>query len=158
MLARLRIVPYSILRRLPRRTKIFLDHIVARHFLIGMIAIVVNDAGDVLIVKHTYRPSLPWGFPSGWLKRDESPPEAMAREVKEETGFNVNFVKVLATKTGISPLRLDVWLLYAAAGGDFRPSSEVTEYRWIQPDSAPPLLKEQEIFLRENWESLRRAV
>lgn len=82
----------------------------------------------------------------------------MAREVKEETGFNVNFVKVLATKTGISPLRLDVWLLYAAAGGDFRPSSEVTEYRWIQPDSAPPLLKEQEIFLRENWESLRRAV
>lgn len=49
MLARLRRSSYAIVRRMPFRAKVLMNHLVARHFLVGMIAIVMNDKHEFLV-------------------------------------------------------------------------------------------------------------
>jgi len=48
---------------------------------------VLDEEGRVLLFRHTYRPFAPWGFPSGRLKPNESPAEAIEREVREHRRF-----------------------------------------------------------------------
>ena len=36
-----------------------------------------------------------WSFPKGHINKDENPEQAMIREIKEETGLNINILQVL---------------------------------------------------------------
>jgi 8-oxo-dGTP pyrophosphatase MutT (NUDIX family) len=54
-----------------------------------------SDRTEVLMIE---RKDLPiWEFPGGGLDIGESPETAVIREVKEETGFDVEIVKILTT-------------------------------------------------------------
>ena len=55
---------------------------------VGAAAFIVNEAGRVLLVKHTYG-HLNWELPGGGGEIGESPVETAVREVKEETGLAV---------------------------------------------------------------------
>jgi ADP-ribose pyrophosphatase YjhB (NUDIX family) len=48
----------------------------------------VFHKGKILLVRHTYGPDV-WTIPGGRIKRNETPEEAAAREVCEETGFSM---------------------------------------------------------------------
>jgi 8-oxo-dGTP diphosphatase len=50
--------------------------------------VIVDPAGRVLLVKHSYGP-LNWELPGGAAEPDESPTETAVREVREETGLRV---------------------------------------------------------------------
>ena len=152
MVAFMRRLAYRALGRLPFRVKLLVNRAVNSTFLGGMLGVVHNSAGEVLVLRHTYRPSVPYGFPSGWLKRGESLPNALRREIAEETGFDVEFIRVLSVESCERPTRLDVWLEYAFRGGKFRASAEVSEARFYPVDALPPLLPAQREFLA----SLRR--
>ena len=128
--------------------KLFLNRRVNATFLVGLLAVVRNRDGEVLILRHTYRPGFPHGVPSGWLKRGERVSGALAREIAEETGFSVRFVRVLTAESGERPTRLDVWLEFELAGGEFRPSAEVSAAAFYTLDALPPLLPAQREFLR----------
>src|SRR5438093_3238926 len=58
-----------------------------RKFLVGVMAIVFDDQGRVLVLHHTYRRRYPWGVPGGWLGAGETPDDGALRELREETGF-----------------------------------------------------------------------
>jgi ADP-ribose pyrophosphatase YjhB (NUDIX family) len=75
---------------------------------------------------------------------------AIEREIREETGLVVDVVEVLEVRSGTRPQRVDVWLRCRSNGGVPRPSAEVDEARFFELDSLPPLIAEQERFLREN--------
>ena len=52
--------------------------------------IVLYDGNSVLLVRHTEQARLPtgsYGFPAGRVEEDETPAEAAARELEEETGL-----------------------------------------------------------------------
>lgn len=55
-----------------------------RPMTLGVRAIVTDDAGAVLLVKHTYVAG--WHLPGGGVERGESALDAMARELEEEGG------------------------------------------------------------------------
>jgi 8-oxo-dGTP diphosphatase len=80
-------------------------------FLLGVIGVVVDDRGRVLLLKHSYRPTIPWGLPSGWVKRGEQPQEALIREIREETGLEVQFVSVLQVSIDPDYPRIDLTML-----------------------------------------------
>jgi 8-oxo-dGTP diphosphatase len=141
---------YALSGRFPPSIKRLFVRVASATFLVGVLGIVVDEKGRVLLFKHTYRPFAPWGLPSGMLKPNESPAEAIEREIREETGLTVEVVDVLEVRAGARPQRLDVWLRCRSRGGAARPSAEVDEARFFDLDSLPPLIAEQERFLREH--------
>ncbi len=56
--------------------------------LMGAAAIILNSAGEVLLVKHTYG-KCNWEIPGGRAEEGESPVDTAIREVREETGLSV---------------------------------------------------------------------
>lgn len=150
----MRHLAYRVFGRLPGPVKQFVNRRANPRFLVGVIGVVTDDRGAVLVLRHTYRPSFPWGLPSGWLKRGESVQAALERELHEETGYAVRFRRLLAVDSHERPtLRLDVWLEYELAGGDFRASGEIAEARWCDGELPPGMLPVQRRFV----ESYRRG-
>lgn len=62
-------------------------------FHAAVAALITNNAGDVLLVKPTYRDH--WSFPGGYLDADEFPREGCARELAEELGLAVDVGSLL---------------------------------------------------------------
>ncbi|MCB0166468.1 MAG: NUDIX hydrolase [Anaerolineae bacterium] len=62
---------------------------------VGVMAVVFNDLGQVLLVEHVFRPQHPWGLPGGWVERGENPTASIQRELKEELNLTVEVKKLL---------------------------------------------------------------
>src|SRR5580698_581664 len=59
----------------------------ARGVTLGVRGLVVNDAGEVLLVEHTYMRG--WYLPGGGVERGETTEAAVIRELQEEAGVKV---------------------------------------------------------------------
>jgi ADP-ribose pyrophosphatase YjhB (NUDIX family) len=57
-------------------------------------AVVLNDEGALLLVKE--KEDGLWTLPGGWVDVGESPSEAVEREVREESGYEVRATRLLA--------------------------------------------------------------
>jgi 8-oxo-dGTP diphosphatase len=82
-----------------------------------------------------------WSLPKGKLDPGEHALVAAAREVTEETGFDVVIGRrSLQTRYPVAEgtKRVDYWLMHAA-GGTFEPNDEVDELRWVTPSDAADL-------------------
>jgi 8-oxo-dGTP diphosphatase len=141
---------FVVAGRLPSPIKRLFTRAASATFLIGVLGVVLDERGRVLLFRHTYRPFAPWGLPSGLLKPNESPAQAMVREVREETGLVIEVVETLELRSGARPQRLDVWLRCRSRGGAARPSAEVDEARFFDLDALPPLIDEQARFLQDH--------
>ncbi len=87
------------------------------------------DRTEILLERRADSPDSGWGFPGGFLDYGESPMQAVVREFKEETGLDVEVVRVLgfphissikmlgAMRKKISPLVLK----YSSWADRFRP-------------------------------------
>jgi ADP-ribose pyrophosphatase YjhB (NUDIX family) len=144
---KLRRSAYGLFGRLPFRVKLLLNRRLNTTFLVGLLGVVRNSEREILVLRHTYRPRFPYGVPTGWLKRGEPIGQALEREIAEETGFDVEFGRVLHIETCELPTRLDIWLECRLIGGEFRPSAEVTAAEFFAPDSLPELIPAQREFL-----------
>ena len=51
----------------------------------------IGDGGRVLFVKH---PTRGWEIPGGHLEPDETPEQALLRELKEETGVELSLIHI----------------------------------------------------------------
>lgn len=57
-------------------------------FLLAVV-VVVFHRGQVLLVRHRYRPRYPWGLVTGFVERGETLENASVREITEEAGIAV---------------------------------------------------------------------
>jgi 8-oxo-dGTP diphosphatase len=127
--------------RLPAWTRHALVWRLNAHFVIGAVAVVRDDRGQVLIARHTYRRRRPWGLPGGWIQRGEDPAQTVVREVFEETGLRIRTVGPLTVQRE-APHHLTVVYAARLEGGTFRPSDEVVEVRYVLPGEWPDGLRE----------------
>lgn len=98
-----------------------------------------RPAGDGLELALVHRPRYhDWSLPKGKLDRGEAAPAAAAREIIEETGCAVRLGHRLPDVSYRVPEGVKVvsWWAARALGGDFVPSSEVDELRWLSPAEA----------------------
>jgi len=108
-------------------------------YLAGVVAVVVNQRGEVLLLRHTYKRCHPWGLPAGWLRGTEDPAAAVERELAEECGFRARILRLLRVDASPAWPQLDIVYLCAADGGSFVPSPEVSDYGWFAPQHLPDL-------------------
>ncbi|MGH2448064.1 MAG: NUDIX hydrolase [Chloroflexota bacterium] len=116
-------------------------------FLVGVVGVIRNDAGEFLVLHHTYRDRYPWGLPSGFLEHGEQPWESLRREVREEAGLDIEPGDVQMAFTDDHRPLLNLVLHAMYRGGSFTPSGEVSEGGFYPLDNLPPLPSEQEWLL-----------
>ena len=98
-----------------------------------------SPAGDLEVLL-VHRPRYDdWTVPKGKLGGGEDHATAALREVQEETGLRCNLGEELASTSYIDrkgrPKRVRYWAM-TPAGGDFTPTEEVDEVRWMAIDAA----------------------
>lgn len=71
--------------------------------------ILANNQGEVLWARRINQGS--WQFPQGGIQTNESPEEALFRELEEEVGLNAEHVKILACTRGWLRYRLPQHLI-----------------------------------------------
>ncbi len=112
-------------------------------FLFGTHAVIFDVEGRVLLQRHTYRKRYPWGLPGGWVRRPESPHEALRREVSEETGLQISVGPLVAVQAARRDAAIVVSYLCTASGQP-RTSPETSEVGFFALDSLPkPLAPDQ---------------
>jgi 8-oxo-dGTP pyrophosphatase MutT (NUDIX family) len=121
----------TIMHRLVRLTR--------PRFSAGVVGVLFNPVGEVLIVEHVYHTAPRWGLPGGYVERGEDPEVTVVREMREELELSVEVVRALIIERASFAAHLDVAYLCQSDHSVGRLSSELLEYRWVQPDQLPPL-------------------
>ena len=145
MLTRIHLGLLRVFRRLPRRLRIAVVHLVSPNFSVGALPVVEQADGRVLLVRHSYRPN--WGLPGGLAKRGEAIGAAARREALEEV--NLPIVLVGEPTVVVEPHSRRVDVIFRAAPApdadldDVRPTSpEVVDVGWFSPQELPELQPE----------------
>ncbi|QDI69507.1 NUDIX hydrolase [Streptomyces calvus] len=125
---------WQFLRPVQSRVMWFLN----AKFVIGVTGVVRDEEGRVLLLRHRmWPPGRQWGLPSGFARKGEDFRTTVVREVKEETGLDVEVGGLVMLNSG---LRTRVEVAYEAhlLGGELRlDPSEILEARWCHPDDLP---------------------
>lgn len=123
--------------------RMWLQRVLFPQFLVGVVGIVRNERGELLLLRHTYRHGHPWGLPTGFLERREQPSTALQREIREETGFEVELSPVWQVYAETDRPLLNIVFRGTYAAGDFASSEEVSAARFFPFDALPPVLPDQ---------------
>ena len=112
---------------------------------VGVGAVILDDDGRILLVKHVPRKGDFWGgqwmVPGGGLEPGETLEEGVVREVEEETNLKVEVLRHVSTLDRIvregDEVRIHVVyvdFLVRPVNGELRPSSDVGTARWFSRD------------------------
>jgi ADP-ribose pyrophosphatase YjhB (NUDIX family) len=126
-------------------------------FILGVLAVVVDNEGRVLLLDHVYRSEFPWALPSGWVRRGEQLEEAITREIREEVRLEVKDVTLLRIHLDPSVPRVDITFLARPAAPGARPVPSDPEIRgagFYFLQTTPRPLRADQLSLAE--EGLRR--
>ena len=103
-------------------------------FLVGVKLVARNSAGEYLLVN---APDRGWEVPGGGVEPGENLPEALAREVAEETGITAEVDSVSGIYTNhYPPARLMIWFRGTYISGQLTPSDESPELGWFTEQEA----------------------
>lgn len=111
------------------------------------VAIVLDSSGKILLIHKTDNDL--WALPGGGHEIGESIADTVAREVKEETGYDVEVETLTGTYTNPGhvmayddgEVRQQFSIAFRARliGGEARTSSESSEVLWVSPDQVQKL-------------------
>ena len=128
-------------------------------------AIVYSENGEVkyLLVKHVKSAGGHWDFPKGHIEKDEELKETAKREVKEETGIEIEIASGFMEEISYTPaknvIKTVVFFLGKALNYDLRiQEEEISSAKWMSYSEAmnvltfetsKKLLEKAEIFLNK---------
>lgn len=110
-------------------------------------ALINDENGNILLVKNIKDDSFYWGPPGGAVEKGETLEQAVIREVREETGFNIEV-------TGLNSIRevffmekehhaLIVTFFAKIIDGQINildPDNEISEVKWVDYQTAKELM------------------
>lgn len=105
--------------------------------------VVVNDHGEILLIRRSDNDN--WAVPGGGMDLGESISEAAVREVREETGIDIEVAGLVGiytnprhvieyTSNGEVRQEFSIVFTGRPVGGETRTSSESAEVLWVAPD------------------------
>ena len=111
-------------------------------FLVGITGLGVDAEGKVLLARHRFG-APQWRFLGGFLHPRERVEDALAREIREETGLVVEVGPVLEVVTGYRWERVEIVFAYRVSSGSAELTSEILELRSFAPDELPEVRADQ---------------
>ncbi len=118
-------------------------------FTVSVAAIVLNEKGEVLLLKHILRPFYNWGIPGGFINHGEQPEEALRRELREETGIELESVRMFRLRT--VNRHIEILFQAKAIGKATVKSYEISEVGWFCADSLPEKLSKGQKIIIKNF-------
>ena len=123
------------LRRLSRQDRYRVG--VSRFAIPCVGAVATDDRGRLLMIKRGHEPGLGlWSIPGGRVEPGETDAGALAREMREETGLEVEVGPLLGRvrRRGPAGAVLDIRdYAVRVTGGTLRAGDDAAEARWVEP-------------------------
>jgi 8-oxo-dGTP diphosphatase len=109
-------------------------------YFLAVKGIISREDGKILVLKRSskddYKPGV-WETVGGGMDREETPKEALTREIQEETGLAVKVggpFNVFTFKKDTGEYKVGITFLCEYVSGDVVLSDEHSEYHWIDPE------------------------
>ncbi|CAM3790704.1 NUDIX domain-containing protein [Nocardiopsis tropica] len=140
------------------RTKIGTDLL----WLPGVAAVVVNEAGEVLLGRRADTGE--WASIAGILEPGEQPAEAIVREIREEAGVEAEVLDLLSVRTDepvtypngdVAQYLTLLYLCRYRSGEAHVADDESLEIAWFSPEALPPMSVRQTERIRRGLSALR---
>ncbi len=124
------------------------------HFDDPKVAVVafIEQGNQILLIKRGVNPGRgKWALPAGYVDYGEAPDEALLREVKEETGLDIDITGLINVTGGSSADGASIVLTYSAkvTNGIARAHDDAVDVMWLSPEDVLPQLA---------FESTREAI
>jgi len=124
------------------RPKKFNKNFFKPYALIGVKALVLNE-GRLLLLRRSPEVTRPgeWNLPGGKLEIGEQPIDGIKREVKEETGLEVDRAKLLDVRSYVEDYGFVLVVFYAVVAGQTEVvlDWENDHYEWFLPEEIEKL-------------------
>ncbi|MEK4339104.1 NUDIX hydrolase [Brevibacillus sp. FSL L8-0710] len=97
-------------------------------------AIVIQDNRVLMVKQYVQRGDIVWNLPGGKIEENETPEQACKREVKEETGYDIQITKQLHEESGKFTFLAEI------IGGELyldnqnESNQDIIEVAWIRLD------------------------
>lgn len=105
--------------------------------LVSVAALVTNEKGEILLVNSPWRG---WEYPGGLIEPGETFQEALHREVREESGVEIEITGFVGICKNIERNIVNIDFTARYVGGDLRTSEESTEVVWATPEQAMEMI------------------
>jgi ADP-ribose pyrophosphatase YjhB (NUDIX family) len=117
--------------------------LVQPRFAVTAGAVVCDEGGRVLLLRHVLRKGSGWGIPGGFLRAGEQPEEAVCRELREETGLELESVELAFVRTLRSVRQVEVIFRASMRGASLaglEKSFEIDRAEWFARSRLPESL------------------
>ena len=105
--------------------------------LVSVAALVTNDKGEILLVNSPWRG---WEYPGGLIEPGESFEAALKREVREESGVEIEITGFVGVCKNVARDIVNIDFTARYTGGELTTSEESTEVGWFAPEKAMEII------------------
>jgi 8-oxo-dGTP diphosphatase len=125
----------KIWKILPSRWRLKIIRVTQKKFTASVGVIITNSDEKILLLEHFLRPGSGWGIPGGFIEHGEQPEQAVRRELREETGIELENIRMLRVRT----LSRHIEFLFRAESNDKAEvkSREISSLDWFEVDKMP---------------------
>ncbi|MDI6619219.1 MAG: NUDIX domain-containing protein [Clostridiales bacterium] len=106
--------------------------------------IIINDKNEILLVKN---PRKGWEYPGGIIEVGETVPQGLIREIKEESGIDVEIINIVGIYSNIKkkkgyngvkeiPTIVNIDFICKYISGELTTSDESSDVKWFTKNEA----------------------
>ena len=106
------------------------------HF-VSVAGLVRNDKDEILLLKS---PNRGWEYPGGMVEPGEALQDALIREIKEETGVDVEITGFIGVCKNIQKDVVNIDFSCKYTGGELATGDESLDVKWVSRDEALELV------------------
>ncbi len=122
------------------------------------VVIFIMQGGKILLVKRAVDPGKGrWAFPAGFVDAGEDPREAARREILEETGLEIEIIRLLDVfaRSADDGGTADIIIAYAArvTGGALQADDDAEAVAWFTAHDLPELVFATTEILVQRWQA-----
>lgn len=105
--------------------------------LVSVAGLVTNQEGKILLVNSPWRG---WEYPGGLIEPGETFEQALRREIREESGVEVEIVSFVGICKNVEKNIVNIDFTCRYVSGELTTSEESTEVVWATPEEAMEMI------------------